>query len=50
VLTGKQILLTNVLDPETLGGIRLDYDGICVDDTIRHRLDSIRNMLSSTVL
>lgn len=50
VLTGKQILLTNVLDPGVLGGIRLDYDGICVDDTIRHRLDSLRNLLSSTVL
>ena len=49
-ITGKEIVLMNVLDPQVLGGVRLDYDGIQVDDTIRHRLDSIRGLLANTVL
>ena len=49
-ITGKEIVLMNVLDPHVLGGVRLDYDGIQVDDTIRHRLDSIRGLLANTVL
>ena len=50
VLTGKQILLTNVLDPGVLGGIRLDYDGRSLDDTVSHRLDSIRDLLKTDAL
>jgi len=49
-LTGKRIELTNQLDPATLGGIRLDYDGKRVDDTVSHRLDAVRSMLQNTVL
>ena len=49
-ITGKQIELVNKLDPTVLGGMRLDYDGKRVDDTVSHRLDAIRNMLRSTVL
>lgn len=49
-ITGKQIELVNKLDPSVLGGIRLDYDGKRVDDTVSHRLDAIRQMLQSTVL
>lgn len=48
--TGKTIELTNRVDPDVLGGVRLDFDGKCVDDTLTHRLDSIRNMLNHTVL
>ena len=49
-LTGKTIELTNRVDPDVLGGIRLDYDGKRLDDTVSHRLESIRNMLNTTVL
>ena len=49
-LTGKQIALSNRVDPDILGGVRLDYDGKQMDDTLAHRLDTIRAMLSSTVL
>ena len=49
-ITGKQIDLTNKLDPHVLGGVRLDYDGKRVDDTVAHRLDAVRNMLKNTVL
>lgn len=44
-LTGKQVLLQNRIDPAVLGGVRLDYDGQRLDDTLSHRLDSIRELL-----
>ncbi len=49
-ITGKRIELKNKLDPDVLGGMRLDYDGKRVDDTVSHRLDAVRNMLKNTVL
>ena len=49
-VTGKTISLQNSIDPECLGGVRLDFDGKRLDDTLRHRLDSIRSLLANTVL
>ena len=49
-ITGKEIVLRNRIDPAVLGGIRLDYDGQRLDDTVSHRLDAIRNVLNKTVL
>ncbi len=49
-ITGKQILLRSKIDPAVLGGIRLDYQGQRVDDTVSHRLDAIRELLTKTVL
>ena len=49
-ITGKQIELTNTVDPTCIGGVRLDYDGKRVDDTIMHRLDAMSNMLKNTIL
>lgn len=49
-ITGKQVELTNRVDSTVLGGVRLDYDGKRVDDTVSHRLDTIRAMLKNTVL
>ena len=49
-ITGKQVKLHNRVDPEVLGGVRLDYDGKRLDDTVSHRLDSIRDLLKNTVL
>lgn len=48
--TGKQIILQNRTDPAVLGGIRLDYDGQRLDDTVSHRMDAIRELLNKTVL
>ena len=47
---GKSIELTNRIDPDVLGGVRLDFDGKCVDDTLAHRLESIRSLLNNTIL
>ena len=49
-ITGKRIELVRKLDPNVLGGVRLDYDGKRVDDTVAHRMDAVRNMLKNTVL
>ncbi len=49
-MTGKTIELHNRIDPACLGGIRLEYDGKSVDDTVTHRLDSIRRLLKETVI
>ena len=49
-ITGKEIALRNRIDPSVYGGVRLDYDGQRLDDTVSHRLDAVRNMLDKTVL
>ena len=49
-ITGKQISLRCRIDPTVYGGVRLDYDGKRLDDTVSHRLDAIRNVLNKTVL
>ena len=49
-VTGKTIDLCNRVDPSCLGGVRLDYDGKRVDDTVSHRLGSISALLKNTVL
>ena len=49
-ITGYQVKLHNRVDPEVLGGVRLDYDGKRLDDTVSHRLDAVRSLLKNTVL
>ena len=49
-MTGKTIELENKIDPSCIGGIRLDYDGKRTDDTVAHRLDTLRSILNNTVL
>lgn len=44
-LTGKTVELTNKVDPECLGGVRLDYDGKRVDGTVKNRLDDLAKAL-----
>ena len=49
-ITGKTIDLANRVDPACIGGVRLDYDGKRLDDTVSHRLDAIGSLLKNTVL
>lgn len=49
-LTGKSVQLRNRIDASVLGGVRLDYDGKRLDDTIANRMENIRNLLKNTVL
>ena len=48
--TGQEIVLRNRIDPRVYGGVRLDYDGRRLDDTVSHRMDAIRDLLNKTVL
>ena len=48
--TGKQVKLLNTVDPGVLGGVRLDYDGKRLDDTVSHRMEVITKALNRTVL
>lgn len=49
-ITGKTVELINKVDPAQLGGVRLDYDGKRVEDTVAGRLRSIGVVLKNTVL
>lgn len=49
-LTGKTVALQNKVDPATLGGVRLCYDGKQVDGTVQNRLNRISDLLKNTVL
>ena len=48
--TEKTVDITNRIDPDVLGGVRLDFDNKCVDDTLAHRLESVRHLLNNTIL
>lgn len=49
-ITGKTIELHSRIDPSCIGGVRLDYDGKRLDDTVSHRLESVAKLLKNTVL
>lgn len=49
-ITGKKIKLKKVVNPECMGGVRLDFDGRRLDDTVANRLEAIGSLLKKTVL
>ena len=49
-ITGKTVRLEKVVDPQCIGGVRLDFDGKRLDDTVAHRLSAIGSLLKGTVL
>jgi F-type H+-transporting ATPase subunit delta len=49
-LTGKTVELVNRVDSACIGGVRLDYDGKRVDDTVSNRLSKLGSLLKNTVL
>lgn len=49
-ITGKTVELQTRIDPDCLGGIRLDFDGKRVDGTVKNRLETLRGQLNNTVL
>jgi F-type H+-transporting ATPase subunit delta len=49
-ISGKKIQLEQAVDPDCIGGMRLDYDGKRLDDTVLNRLESVRTLLKKTVL
>lgn len=49
-ITGKRVELESRVDINCIGGVRLDYDGKRVDGTVQNRLESMRELLSNTVI
>ena len=48
--TGKKIELTVKVEPDLLGGIRLDMGGVQLDGTVRHRLEALKSQLAAATL
>lgn len=49
-LTGKTVSLHNRVEPGILAGVRLDFDGKRLEDSVCHRLELVRRLLKNTVL
>ena len=49
-LTGKTVELENRIDPGVIGGIRLRYGGVQLDDTIASRLETLRKALAEAIV
>ena len=48
--TGKKIDLQCSVDAASLGGLRLNYNGMQVDGTVKSRMEAISKLLKNTVL
>ena len=46
-LTGKNVQLCCHVDPSCMGGVRLDYDGNCIDGTVANRLAAVAERLKN---
>lgn len=44
-MTGKAVQLVCRIDPDCIGGVRLDYAGKRVDGTVQNRLEAVRSLL-----
>lgn len=49
-LTGKTVIVTNTVNPDILGGMKLRYMGRQLDGSLKARLDAIENNLQSLVI
>ena len=49
-MTKKSVIISNKVDPDILGGVRLSYSGIQLDGSLKTRLEGFRDSLKSVVL
>ena len=49
-ITGKSIIIKNVVDSSILGGVKLRYSGKQIDGSIKSRLDEFERKIKSTVI
>ena len=47
-ITGKDVQLCCTVDPQCIGGIRVDYDNKQIDGTVAKRLSSMAGLLKNT--
>ena len=45
-MTGKKIQLTEKVDPAVMGGVLLEMEGKRYDNTLRHRINTMRQVLT----
>ena len=48
--TGKKVIINNIIDTGILGGIKLRYDGIQLDGSIKTRLEGLAESLDSVIM
>ncbi len=48
--TGKNIVLTNTVKPELLGGVLLRYGEVQLDGTLKSRLDTLSESIASVIV
>ena len=48
--TGKKVVINNIIDASILGGIKLRYDGIQLDGSIKTRLDNLAKSLDNIIM
>lgn len=48
--TGKNIVLTNTVNPELLGGVLLRYGEVQLDGTLKSRLDTLSESIASVIV
>ena len=44
---GRQVVLQCLVDPELIGGIRVEVDGRVIDGSIRNKLDEIKEVMNA---
>lgn len=49
-MTGKNIVLTETVDPTVLGGIRLDMGGTRLDGTVQRHFERLREEIDGATL
>ena len=49
-VTGKRVNLRFQTDETCIGGIRLEYAGRSIDDTVKHRLSAVEKLLHSAAV
>ena len=49
-ITGKTVIIKNIVDKTVLGGVILRYSGIQLDGSVKKRLEDFRKSLSNTVI
>jgi len=49
-ITGKTVEVTNVIDPDLIGGLTLRYEGKQLDGSVKSHLDELKKRLSETIV
>lgn len=50
IITGKQIIVKNTIDPSIIGGMKLRYLGIQLDGSVKTKLDNFEKSLKDIVI